>query len=97
MFFQNAGQGLSYTFDVHHYHTFIFIFRYSLLPVEDCRSSSRKLVILNIFSQRSFLNFNMFNPGYGPSIFLRKNDFLAKYALPHVLKNWSVTICHDIY
>ena len=39
-------------------YTFIFIFRYSLLPVEDCRSSSRKLVLLNIFSQRSFLNFN---------------------------------------
>ena len=37
-------------------YTFIFIFRYSLLPVEDCTPSSRKLVFLNIFSQRSFLN-----------------------------------------
>ena len=30
-------------------YTFIFIFRYSLLPVEDCRSSSRKLVIFKYF------------------------------------------------
>ena len=29
----------------------------SFLPVEDCRSNSRKLVLLNIFSQRSFFKF----------------------------------------
>ena len=29
-----------------------------ILPVEDCSSGSRKLVVFNLFSQRSLLNFN---------------------------------------
>ena len=40
-----------------------FLFKFShrfllILPVEDCRSGSRKLVAFKHFSQRSFLDFN---------------------------------------
>ena len=40
------------------YSNFLIAFLSFILPVEDCSSGSRKFVVFNHFSQRSFLDFN---------------------------------------
>jgi len=39
------------------YSNFLIAFSSFILPVEDCSSGSRKLVVFNQFSQRSFFKF----------------------------------------
>ena len=57
------------------YSNFLIAFFSLILPVEDCRSSSRKLVVFKHFNQRSFLDFNYVSSWLRPfNIFL---DFVS--------------------
>jgi hypothetical protein len=44
------------------------IIHFYLVPIEDCRLGSQKLVQINIFNQWTFETFNM-NPGFASNIF----------------------------
>ena len=85
------------------YSNFLIAFLSFILPVEDCSSGSRKLVVFNHFSQRSFLNFkylsswlrsfNIFNLSYGnkmvtPQRVSRKPDL--EYSLKTVFWEFCV-------
>ena len=76
------------------YLRFLIDFLSFILPVEDCSSGSRKLVVFNHFSQRSFLNFNYVSSWLRPfNVFTNSNLVFRRTT---VLRFQSVFLLHVI-
>ena len=59
-FLTNIHNHLHFYFAIHaFYSNFLIAFLSLILPVEDCSSGSRKLIVFNHFSQRSFFKFQL--------------------------------------
>ena len=62
--------------NVRFYLNFLIDFLSFILPVEDCSSGSRKLVVFIILARDRFLNFNYVSSWLRPFNIFKKNDLL---------------------